>query len=127
MLISQSHWRIYIIMYYVKKLQNTCSCIEDSQKPSSPVSGSFTQIIQQGCSTDTFRNYIWFHVLCYPCYPFKCISLDNSSCTVFSTPLSLSQTSNTSSKQSKNKSDIQTIHSNRLSAFHLETHLRSTL
>ena len=114
-------------MYYVKKLQNTCSCIEDSHKPSSPVSRSFTQIIQQGCSTDTFRNYIWFDVLCYPCYPFKYVSLDISSCTVLSTPLSLSQTSNTSGKQTKNKSDIQTIHSNRLPSFHLGTHLRSTL
>ena len=46
---------------------------------------------------------------------------------LFPAPLSLSQTSNTSSKQSKKKSDNQTIHSNRLSSFHLGTHLRSSL
>ena len=44
-------------------------------KPSSPISQSFIQTIQQGCSTDAFRNYIWFDVLCYTCYPFKYVSL----------------------------------------------------
>ena len=66
-------------------------------------------------------------VLCYPYYPFKYVSPHISSHTLFNTPLSLSQTSNTSSKQSKKKSDLQTIHSNRLSSFHLGTHLRSAL
>ena len=111
--------------YYPEALKNlhnlTC-------KPSSPVSQSFTQIIQQRCSTDAFRNYTWFAVLCYPCYPFKyAFLLHISSHTLLNTPLLLLQTSNTSVKQSKKKSDLQMIHSNRLSSFHLGTHLRNSL
>ena len=98
-----------------------------SHKPSSLLSQSFTQIIRQGYSTEAFRNYIWFDVLCYSCYPFKYVSLHISSDTLLNTLLSLSQTSNISSKQSKKKSDLQTIHSNRLSSFRRGTHLRSAL
>ena len=58
-------------------------------KPSSPVSQPFTQIIQQGCSTNACINYKWFDInttTCYPCYPFEYVSLQAN--TLFSTQLS---------------------------------------
>ena len=72
------------------------------------MSQSFTQLIQQGCSTNVDRIYMWFDVtttLCYPCYLFKYIYLCISNLQSFlNTPLSMSHTSKTSSGPPKKSS-----------------------
>ena len=77
------------------------------------MSQSFTQLIQQGCSTNVDRIYIWFDVtttLCYPCYLFKYIYLCISSPQSFlNTPLSMLHTSKTSGGPPKKKINLQSF------------------
>ena len=95
------------------------------------MSQSFTQLIQQGCSTNVYSIYTWFDItttLCYPCYLFKYVYLHISSPHSFlNTPLSMLHTSKTSSGPPKKKINLQSTHSTRLSSFHLGTHHRSTV
>lgn len=73
--------------------------------------------------SNTSRNYQWFDAtttLCYLCLCFEYIFQHFSSSRSFlKTTLSLSQSSNTSSRQPKKKIKIQPTLSNRLPSFHI--------
>ena len=116
-------------VYYPDLLKNlhNLPCIGAFSQTLQPILQPFTQIIEQGCSTNAWKNYKWFDVntaLCCPCYPLEFVSLQAN--TLFSTHPSrcykpLTHPVNTSKK----KKDLQTVHSNRLSSFYPGTHHRS--